>query len=81
MLIVDSLKAASELLEKASQLLGEAAKETYLPSEFTRASVRAELAKIRFQLYMVSRNVTILRAVANRRKAPLQKDLRDAKLK
>ena|SRR5713226_1942954 len=74
MVIVDSLKTARERVEEASRLLGEAAKETYLPSEFARQSVRAELAKIRFHMSMLSRSATVLRAVANRRKPPLQQE-------
>ena len=74
MAIVDSLKVAGELVQKASELLGEAAKETYLPNESARDATRTELARIRFHMSMLSRNATILRAVANRRKPPGQRN-------
>lgn len=69
-MILDSLKAASELVQKAAEILREAAKDPSLPSESARRSVREELDRIRFHMAMVSRNATILRAVANRRKPP-----------
>lgn len=76
MMIVESLKAARELVQKASEMLGEAAEEVSLPSESARRAVRDELERIRFHMAMLSRNATILRAVANRRKPPLPKEPR-----
>jgi hypothetical protein len=73
-MIVEALKAARELVQKASELLGEAAKEEFLPSESARRAVRDELERIRFHMAMLSRNATILRAVANRRKPLLAKE-------
>jgi hypothetical protein len=72
--ILDSLKAAKELVQRASEMLGDAAKEVSLPSESARRSIRDELDRIRFHMAMLSRNATILRAVANRRKPTLAKE-------
>ena len=66
--IVDDLKTASELVEKAAELLREAAKQSYLPSELTRQLVRQEVGRIRLKLFVLRRDLTILRATANRRK-------------
>ena len=77
MLIVDSLKTASELVEKASDSLDELTKQAFLPSQSARDAVLAELARIRLHLSMLSRNATILHAVATRRKPPLQKERED----
>jgi len=66
--IVNDLKTAVELVEKAADLLHEAAKETYLPSEAARQSVREEIERIRFKLFLLRRDLTIVRATANRRK-------------
>jgi len=66
--IADDLKTAAELIDKAVKLVHQAAKETYLPSEATRQSVREEVGRIRLKLFLLRRDLTILRSVANRRK-------------
>ncbi len=66
--MADELKTAAELIEKAAELIQEAAKQTYLPSEAMRQTVREETGRIRFTLFMLRRDLTILRTTANRRK-------------
>lgn len=65
--IVDDLKTDAELLEKAEELVRRAAKETFLPSQAVRLSVGAEVGRIRLQLFGLRRDLTVLRAAANRR--------------
>lgn len=65
--IVDDLKTAAELMEKAAELVREAAKQN-LPSEAMRQSVREELGRIRLNLFALRRHLTSLHATANRRK-------------
>jgi hypothetical protein len=66
--IVNDLKTAAELLEKAAELLHEAAKQSDLPSEATRQSVREEIGRIRLKLFLLRRDLTMLHSAANRRK-------------
>jgi hypothetical protein len=66
--IVDDLKTAAELIEKAADLVHQAAKETYLPSEAARQSVRLAMGLIRLKLFPLRRDLALLRATANRRK-------------
>ena len=47
--VIDDLKAAAELLEKAAGLVREAAKDTSLPSVSLRQSVGKEIVRIRLQ--------------------------------
>ena len=76
--IVEDLKTAAELVEKAVELLREAAKQSYLPSELTRQLVRQEISRIRVKLFVLRRDLTILRATANRRKPKRQEMGRDS---
>lgn len=68
MTVVSDLKTACEFVEKATESLREAAKQTYLPSEATRQSVREEIVRIRLKLMLLRHDLTILHATANRRK-------------
>ena len=68
MTVVNDLKTAREFVEIAAQSLREAAKQTYLPSEAMRQSVREEIVRIRLKLMLLRRDLTILHATANRRK-------------
>ena len=65
---IDDLKIATELVEKAAELVREVAKETFLPSEAARQSVREEIVRIRLKLMLLRRDLTILHDTANRRK-------------
>lgn len=53
--IVDDLKTAAELLEKAEEPVRRAAKETFLSSQAVRLSVGAEVGRIRLQLFGLRR--------------------------
>jgi hypothetical protein len=66
--IADDLKTAADLVEKATELVREAAKETFLPSEAARRSVREEVVRIRLKLMLLRRDLTIVHETANRRK-------------
>jgi hypothetical protein len=66
--MADELKTAGELIERAAELVQEAAKQTYLPSEAMRQTVREETRRLRFKLFMLRRALTMLRTTANRRK-------------
>ena len=79
--IVESLKSASELVRKASEVLKHAAEETYLPSEAARQSVRAELPQIRLHVMLLRRSITIVHAAANRRKPSHPKERRETGVK
>lgn len=68
MTVVSDLKTACELVEKAAESLHEAAKQTHLPSEAMRQSVREDIVRIRLKLMLLRRDLTILHATANRRK-------------
>lgn len=59
----------NKVSKKAAELVSETAKETYLPSEAARQSARAELARIRFHIAIMSYKLTALRAVADRKPA------------
>lgn len=66
--IIEGLKTAAELVQKAADVIREAAKETCLPSEAARQSVREQVMRIRLKLTLMRRDLTILHAAANRRK-------------
>jgi hypothetical protein len=65
---VDDLRSAAELIDKASELLREAAKASSLPSEAARQSVRELVMRIRLKLMLMRRDLTLLHDTANRRK-------------
>ena len=66
--VIDDLKTVAELLEKAVELVRQAAKESTLPSVSLRQSVGKEIVRIRLQLMLLRRGLTILRDLANGRK-------------
>lgn len=70
--IIDDLKTAAELVQKAAALVREAAQESSLPSVAARQSVGEQIVRIRLQLTLLRRDLTILHATVNRRrpKAP-----------
>lgn len=68
MTAVDDLKAAAELIERAANLVREAAKVGSLSSEAARRSVCQEIVRIRLKLMLMRRDLTILHDAANRRK-------------
>ena len=65
---IDDLRSAAELIDKASELLREAAKVSSLPSEAARQSVREQVMRIRLKLMLMRRDLTLLHDTANRRK-------------
>ena len=65
---INDLKIATELVEKAAELVREVAKETFLPSEAARQSVREQIVRIRLKLMLMRRDLTLLLDTANRRK-------------
>ena len=74
MTVVSDLKTACEFLEKAAESLRRAAKETYLPTEAMRQSVREEIMRIRLKLMLVRRDINLLHATAKRRRPPPQRE-------
>ena len=66
---IQHLKTAAELVEKAAELVREAARETPLPpSVAVRQSVGEQIVRIRLQLMLFRRDLTILHDAVNRRK-------------
>ncbi len=65
---IDDLKTAGDLVERAAELVHEAAKETSLPSVALRQSVGEQIARIRLKLMLLRGDVTILHNIVNRRK-------------
>jgi len=66
--VIDDLKTAGDLVEKAVGLVREAAQETSLPSVALRESVADQIVRIRLQLMLLRRGLTVLHDMANRRK-------------
>jgi len=66
--VIDNLKTAAELLEKAAELVREAAKETSLPSVALRQSVGEQIRRIRLKLMLLRRDLSIVHGMANRSK-------------
>jgi hypothetical protein len=66
--VIDILKQAGELIERAAELLRQAATEPSLPSQALRQSAGKEIARIRLSLMLLRRNLTILHDSANHRK-------------
>jgi hypothetical protein len=65
---IEDLKTAAELVEKATEVVREAARETSLPSEASRRFVREQVMRIRLKMMLIRRDLTILHEMANRRK-------------
>ena len=66
--VIDELKTAAELIEKAAELVREATKETSLPSVAARQCVEEQTARIRLKLMLLRRDLTVLHGIANGRK-------------
>lgn len=67
------LEAGAELIDKAAELLRQAAQVTSLPSEAARRSVREQVMRIRLKLMLMRRDLTILHVTANRRRPKTSK--------
>lgn len=70
---IDDLRTGAELIDKAAELLRQAAQVTSLPSEAARQSVREQVMRIRLKLMLMRRDLTILHEAANRRKPKTSK--------
>lgn len=79
--VIDDLKTAADLVEKAAELVREATNETSLPSVALRQAVGEHIVRIKLQLMLLRRDLTSLHDMANGRKPRLPKELKDAKLK
>jgi hypothetical protein len=66
--LIEDLKSAAELLERARELVGKAAKVAFLPSEAERGAVRDEIVRIRLKLMLLRSDINKLHATANRGK-------------